>query len=99
MITQNIKKFKLMSKLLEQIRNSISTQNQASSVILFMYKHVLEQSLEDVGAVRAKNPKRRPIVLSRPEVALVIDNILKSPSPNEICIFAVASRGKNLELT
>ena len=54
---------------------SASTQNQAFSAILFMYKHVLEQPIEGVDAVRAKKPKRLLTVLSRQEVTLVIDNI------------------------
>ncbi|MFC1976219.1 integron integrase [Chloroflexota bacterium] len=54
---------------------SASTQNQAFSAILFMYKHVIEQPIEGVDAVRAKTPERLPTVLSKQEVALVIDNI------------------------
>lgn len=54
---------------------SASTQNQAFSAILFMYKHVLERPIEGVDAVRAKQPERLPTVLSRNEVSLVIDNI------------------------
>jgi integron integrase len=54
---------------------SASTQNQAFSAILFMYKHVLEQPIEGVDAVRAKKPERLPTVLSQKEVLLVIDNI------------------------
>lgn len=54
---------------------SASTQNQAFSAILFMYKHVLEKPIEGVDAVRAKKPERLPTVLSKQEVALVINNI------------------------
>ncbi len=54
---------------------SASTQNQAFRAILFMYKHVLEQPIEGVDAVRAKQPERLPIVLSKKEVSLVINNI------------------------
>ena len=48
---------------------SASTQNQALSAMLFLYKQVLDRKLawlEDV--VRAKRPKRLPVVLSRTEV-------------------------------
>lgn len=45
-----------------------STQNQALSALLFLYKYVLEQPLEfDLDPVRAKRPKRLPTVLSRQE--------------------------------
>ncbi len=53
-----------------------STQNQAFSAILFLYKHVLPQDLSDqVKAVRAKKPQRLPTVLTRTEVWQVIDKL------------------------
>ena len=46
-----------------------STQNQALSAVLFLYTHVLERPLETLGeVVRAKRPKRLPVVLTRTEV-------------------------------
>lgn len=48
---------------------SASTQNQALSAILFLYRQVLDIKLdwlEDV--VRARRPQRLPVVLSRDEV-------------------------------
>jgi integron integrase len=46
-----------------------STQNQALSAILFLYRHVLDVDVGDLGPfVRAKRPKRLPLVLSRAEV-------------------------------
>lgn len=53
---------------------SASTQNQALSALLFLYRIVLGQELpwmEDV--IRAKKPKKLPVVLSRQEVILLID--------------------------
>src|SRR5258708_8211772 len=50
-----------------------STQNQALSALLFLYKEVLEQQLpwmDDI--VRAKTPVRIPVVLTREEVRTVI---------------------------
>lgn len=47
-----------------------STQNQALSAILFLYRHVLHLQLPWLdNVVRAKRPKRLPIVLSRSEVS------------------------------
>ena len=50
-----------------------STQNQALSALLFLYRDVLH---EDVGwiadIVRATRPKRRPVVFTRSEVAQII---------------------------
>jgi integron integrase len=52
---------------------SASTQNQALSAILFLYQHVLKKPLEWVSpAVRAKKPKRLPVVLTREEVKAII---------------------------
>ncbi len=51
-----------------------STQKQALAAILFPYRHVLDQDpgwLENV--VRARRPKRLPVVLSRKEVARLLD--------------------------
>ena len=53
-----------------------STQNQAFSAILFLYRHVLEVDPGVVaGVVRAQRPKRLPVVLTKPEVRLVIDQL------------------------
>ncbi|HEX9373011.1 MAG TPA: integron integrase [Roseiflexaceae bacterium] len=51
-----------------------STQNQALSALLFLYAEVLRQPLDGpVKAVRAKQPERLPTVLTRAEVAQVLD--------------------------
>ncbi len=53
-----------------------STQRQALSAILFLYREVLGQKLpwlDDV--VRAKQPKRLPTVLSREEVAAILSRL------------------------
>jgi len=52
---------------------SASTQTQALSAILFLYRHVLFQPLGELGdVVRAKQPKRLPVVLTRQEVRDVL---------------------------
>ncbi|MBP7146515.1 MAG: integron integrase [Acidobacteria bacterium] len=52
---------------------SASTQNQALSAILFLYKKVLEIDLPWIdGIVHAKRPARLPVVLSRAEVKRVL---------------------------
>ena len=57
-------------------RVSSSTQNQALSALLFLYRHVLRI---EVGAIeqvpRAKMPHRVPVVLSREEVGKIFKNI------------------------
>jgi len=49
---------------------SASTQNQALSALLFLYRHVLERDMEWLDdLVRARRRERLPVVLSRAEVA------------------------------
>lgn len=55
---------------------SSSTQNQALSALLFLYREVLGISLpwmDDV--VRAKKPQRLPVVLSKQEVGKILDHM------------------------
>lgn len=50
-----------------------STQNQALSALLFLYEHVLAQPLDRIeGVVRARRPKRLPVVLTVDEVSRVL---------------------------
>jgi integron integrase len=50
-----------------------STQNTALNAILFLYRDVLRRPIGMVdGVVRAKTPKRLPVVLSRDEVARLL---------------------------
>ncbi|OHB81076.1 MAG: integrase [Planctomycetes bacterium RBG_16_64_10] len=53
-----------------------STQNQALSAILFLYEHVLEQPLDRIeGVVRARRPKRLPVVLTVDEVSRIMAHL------------------------
>jgi integron integrase len=46
-----------------------STQNQAFNAILFLYRYVLDKPIDDISdAIRAKAPKRLPVVLTKDEV-------------------------------
>lgn len=49
-------------------RVSDSTQNQALSAILFLYREILRIDLKGIDAVRAKCSQHVPVVLSRSEV-------------------------------
>jgi site-specific recombinase XerD len=48
-----------------------STQNQALSALLFLYRELLEQDLDLEGVVRARQKRRLPVVLSEAEVRAV----------------------------
>src|SRR3989454_3970428 len=57
-----------------------STQNQALSALLFMYRDVLEVELPWLdGIVRAKRPQRLPVVLTRDEVRAVLRRLEGAP--------------------
>lgn len=57
-------------------RVSASTQNQALSALLFLYREVLAINLPWMeNVVRAKSSRRLPVVLSRGEVALLLRNL------------------------
>lgn len=63
----------------EQI--SASTQNQALAALLFLYRHVLEIDPGDLnGVVRARRPKRLPVVLSVAEVRAVLQQLEGPPA-------------------
>ena len=50
-----------------------STQNQALSALLFLYRHVIGRKVGDLGEViRARKPTRLPIVMTRDEVKAVL---------------------------
>jgi integron integrase len=54
---------------------SASTQNQALNALVFLYQQVLEIDLGRFDAVRARRPKRLPVVLAPEEVAAVLHRV------------------------
>lgn len=59
---------------------SASTQTQALSALLFLYREVLGRSVGELeGLVRARRPRRLPIVLTRDEVRLVLGQMTGDP--------------------
>ena len=53
-----------------------STQNQALSALLFLYKEALEMRLDWVeGVVRAMRPEHLPVVFTREEAHAVLDRL------------------------
>jgi len=52
---------------------SASTQNQALSALLFLYRYVLDRKIGDLGEViRARKPLHVPVVMTRGEVKAVL---------------------------
>jgi integrase len=69
-----------LSDLATRHRVSASTQNQALAALLFLYRSVLDRELpwlDDV--VRAKRPRRVPVVLSRAEVRSILAHMHGQP--------------------
>lgn len=65
-----------LSRLATRDNVAASTQNQALSALLFLYREVLGVELawmEDV--VRAKRPQRLPVVLSRAQVSRLLERL------------------------
>jgi len=55
---------------------SASTQNQALSALLFLYRNVLGREIGDLGEViRARKPRRLPVVMTREEVKAVLGHL------------------------
>ena len=64
---------RFLSHLAVERNVSASTQNQALSALLFLYREVLKKELEyPIDSIRAKRPKRLPTVMTKQEVRNVI---------------------------
>jgi integron integrase len=69
-----------LSMLATRRKVSASTQNQALSAILFLYRVVLQQEFDWLdGIVKAKRPVRLPVVLAREEVREVLGQMRGTP--------------------
>ncbi len=64
-----------LTHLAMERRVAASTQSQAFNAIMFLYRTVLKMPLEGVDAVRAKQPRRLPVVLSREETAKLLGEV------------------------
>ena len=71
---------RFLTHLATQRNVSASTQNQALSALLFLYRDVLEVELPWMdGVVRAKPRGRLPVVLTREEVRRIVANLEGTP--------------------
>jgi integron integrase len=84
---------RFLSALAVQRNVAASTQNQALSALLFLYREVLEQELpwlDDI--VRAKTPERIPVVLTRDEVQAVLDALDGPPRLVALLLYGAGLR-------
>jgi integron integrase len=69
-----------LTALAVRLKVSASSQKQAFSAVLFLYRDVLDRELTGLDAVvRAKPPLRLPLVLSRQEIALLLARLRGRP--------------------
>src|SRR5467141_1761368 len=84
---------RFLSSLAVDENVAASTQNPALSVLLFLYREVLEQDLPWLDAVvRAKRPVRLPIVLTRDEVRAVLRQLRGTPRLMAILLYGSGLR-------
>jgi len=77
-------------------RVAASTQNQALAALLFLYDSVLQRPLGRIeGVVRARRPRRLPVVLTAKEVRAVLDNL--DGTPRLVCALLYGSGLRLLE--
>ncbi|HEX7337355.1 MAG TPA: integron integrase [Gemmatimonadales bacterium] len=85
-----------VSWLAGECRVSAATQTQATSALLFLYREVLQRDVGRLpGILRARQPRRRPVVLTREEVAGVLGEL--SGTPKLVCGLLYGSGMRLLE--
>lgn len=85
-----------LTHLAVQGRVSASTQNQALAALLFLYRSALRRPLGEIeGVVRARRPRRLPVVLTRQEVGTVLDTL--EGIPRLVCSLLYGSGLRLLE--
>jgi len=56
-----------LSHLATDLNVASSTQNQAFNAIIFLYQRILDIELPEIDSVRAKKPKKLPVVMTKEE--------------------------------
>src|SRR5437762_12586741 len=84
---------RFLSSLAVEGEVAASTQNQALSALLFLYRDVLEVDLPWLdGVVRAKRPERLPVVLARDEVRAVLRRLEGAPRMMAYLLYGAGRR-------
>ena len=86
-----------LTYLATQHQVSSSTQNQALSAILFLYREVLAITLPWLDNFeRSKKPRRLPVVLTVPEVQALLREAASAPAPINLIIKLLYGTGMRL---
>src|SRR2546426_3005304 len=84
---------RFLSSLAVDAKVSASTQNQALAALLFLYREVLGQDVPWLqGVVRAKQPRRLPVVLTRDEVRAVLNELHGTPRLMAVLLYGAGLR-------
>ena len=84
---------RFLSSLATDSHVSASTQNQALSALLFLYKEILEKKIGLIqGVVRAQRPKRLPVVLTKEEVGRVLGCLESTPWLMAVLLYGAGLR-------
>ena len=84
---------RFLSSLAVDSQVSASTQTQALSALLFLYRDVLGRELAWIdGIVRARRPKRLPVVLTREEVRAVLEELQGTPRLMALLLYGAGLR-------
>ena len=87
---EDVRRF--LTALADQGRVSASTQSQALSGLLFLYRQVLGRELDPLAIVRPVKPVRLPVVLSRDEVRALLDALTGVPRLVAILLYGSGLR-------
>jgi integron integrase len=91
---QEVRQF--LSELAVEQHVAASTQNQAFSALLYLFKHVLERELKDINALRAKMPQTLPVVLDEQEIEKVFAHLKGVPLLMARLQYGSGARGKEI---
>lgn len=84
---------KFLSSLALDGKVSASTQNQALSAVLFLYRQVLHRDVAWVeGVIRARAPRRLPVVLGREEVRAILQEMRGTPKLMALLLYGAGLR-------
>jgi integron integrase len=88
-----------LTHLAVDLKVGASTQNQALSAILFLYRHVLGREVGDLGKViRARRTERLPVVLTPDEVRDLFDAMRANGCVDDVVLAASLMYGSGLRL-
>lgn len=73
-----------------------ATQNQALSALLYLYRNVLEVELPNLDAVRARQSRRLPVVLSQGEVRLLLEAMRSESAQHQLMVRMLYGTGMRL---